>query len=100
MIFIANPFVLPLLVLMWFIDIWLWLASIRLILDQLPSFRTGSICQYLKQLTDKLPQVIGRSVSKWIQKQMPPWLTWVVTVASLIMIRHLVLSFVIHFQQS
>ena len=99
MIFISNPFVLPLLVLVWSIDAWLWLASIRLILGQLPSFRSGSVCQCLKRLTDTLPQVMGLSVSRWTKKQMPSWLTWLVAVASLVMIRHLVLSFVIRFQQ-
>lgn len=98
MIFISNPFVLPLLVLVWSIDAWLWLASIRLILGQLPSFRTGSVCQCLKRLTDTLPQVLGRSISRWAKKQMPLWLTWLVTVASLVMIRDLVLSFMVHLQ--
>jgi hypothetical protein len=100
MIFITNPFALPLLILIWSLDAWLWLASLRLILDKLPSVRINHFCQSLRQFTDPLPNAVNRWISLWTRKPIPTWFMWLLTLVAVIVLRHLLISFVMSMQSS
>jgi len=42
MVFITNPFLLPFLLIVWSSEAWLFLASIKLVFEKIPSMITGS----------------------------------------------------------
>jgi hypothetical protein len=100
MTFITNPFALPLLILIWTLDAWLWLACIRLILDKIPSVRMNIFCQSLRQLTNPLPNTINRWFSRFTRKLMPAWLKWSTAIVAAIILRHLLILFVMSMQPS
>lgn len=97
MIFISNPLVLPVLVVIWSIDTWIWMASIRLLLGKLnPDNQFTSL---LGKLADPLPKIVNRQLAVWFRKAVPQWLAWTVTIVSLLMLRHILLLSVISFSR-
>lgn len=98
MVVITNPLVLPVLVLVWSIDAWLWLASIRLVLYRLHSGPAGRIGQALAKVTDPLPGATGRCIYRFTTRQPPLWLTWLLTVLTVVAVRYVVVSVLVSAQ--
>ena len=80
---------LPVLLLIWSIDLWLLLASVRLILGWIPA--AGRACQALSRLTDPVPQVVHGWLSRRRQKPVPAWLPWLIVTVSSLLLRHILI---------
>jgi len=94
MIFITNPLALPLLILIWSLDAWLWLVAIRLIIDKVPSNKLVHIRQGLRQFTDPLLNVTGEWMSYLAKRPIPTWLMWILTILMAMIFRHVLLVMV------
>ena len=95
MIFITNPFTLLLLILLWSINAWLFMATVRLLIDKFSSNPSGKICQCLSEIVDPLPNRIDRWIFSGTKQRIPAWLTWVTTFVALIIVRHFLILFII-----
>ena len=84
---------LPVLLLIWSIDLWLLLASVRLILGWIPA--AGRACQALSRLTDPVPQVVHGWLSRRGHKPVPTWLLWLIVLLAALVVRHLLVWSVI-----
>lgn len=94
MIILHNPFILPLLLIVWTIDAYMWFIAARILLEKLcpDSQLTGT----LRRLTEPL-NVPGKFLAKRLRKELPQWISWLITFIALILIRHfLVLLIVSH----
>ena len=79
---ISNLFNLPLLILIWLIEAYLFLAAVRLIVARIPNARQTYFCQNLKLLTDFVPEALSRKLLKWKDKSIPSWLAWFIVILS------------------
>jgi uncharacterized protein YggT (Ycf19 family) len=82
MTYISNLFNLPLLIVIWLIEAYLFLASARLIVARIPSARQTYFYQNLKLLVDFVPEALRRKLAKWKDKSIPSWLAWFIVMLS------------------
>ncbi len=87
MTYIPNMFNLPFLILIWLIELYLFLASARLIVAKIPSARQTYFYQHLKLLTDFVPEALSRKLLKWRDKSIPSWLAWFIVILSGFIVR-------------
>ena len=82
MAYFSNLFSLPLLIMIWLIEAYLFLASARLIVARIPSAKQTYFCQNLKLLVDFVPEALRRKLAKWKDKSIPLWLSWFIVILS------------------
>ena len=82
MAYISSLFNLPLLIVIWLIEAYLFLAAARLIVAKIPSAKQTYFCQNLKLLVDFVPEALRRKLAKWKEKSIPPWLAWFIVILS------------------
>lgn len=90
MIYTTNILILPLLILLWTIDVWVLAASIRLILGQLSMTRSSRLCRALEEIVDPIPHRIDRRLTSW--RRRPPWLSWLIVIGAGLAARQLLVS--------
>ena len=100
MVFITNPFLLPFLLVIWSAEAWVFLASIKLILDKIPSMQNNRIRQSLGPFTDSLPKLTTRCIQRLTNKSTPDWAAWLITFAAVIFLRHILILFVMAVQSA
>ncbi len=100
MVFVSNPFLLPVLILIWSMDAWLWLALIRLALHRTRSGPAGEINRVIANITDPLTRSTDRWLNHFTRTSAPPWLSWIVTLLAVALMRQLLLSLLIAYQPS
>jgi len=93
MIFINSPFILPLLIIIWSVDAWLFLASARLILGKIAP--ANQFSKTIILLTDPLPQLVKRWILHWFKKAMPTKAAWLLTIVAVLILRYVFAWFVI-----
>jgi len=74
MIYAINLFGLPFLIVIWLIELYLFLASVRLVMSKIPTARQSNFYQQIKLLTDFLPDAVRQKLGKFKGKPMPSWL--------------------------
>lgn len=95
MIVRTSIFALPLLILVWSLDLYVFLACLRLLLARFRGPRTRSMCLWLQQATDFLPARVCQWIALRRRRYPPPWLPWVVVIMGCLVVRHLVIRFVV-----
>jgi hypothetical protein len=75
-------FNLPFLILIWLIELYLFLASARLIVAKIQSARQTHFYQHLKLLTDFVPEALSQKLLKCKDKSIPSWLAWFIVIVS------------------
>lgn len=100
MVFVSNPFLLPVLVLIWSMDAWLWLVLIRLALHRTRSRPAGEINQVIANITDPITRCTARLINHLTQKPTPQSLPWIVTLLAVAFMRQLLLFLLIAYQPS
>jgi len=98
MVFITNPFVLPLFILIWSANAWLWLALLRLTLTRLRPQST--LCTIVSQITDPLPRLATLWISRWFNITLSTRALWLLTVVAVILLRYVLMWLVIALQTS
>jgi len=93
MMILKNPLIFPAFLLIWSIDIWFWLAFIRLILEKVSP--GNPLTSSLKKLVDPLVKISGRLLSKYLGKEFPQWSLWLITFFSLTTLRHILISSIV-----
>ena len=84
-----SIFALPVLLAIWAMDLYLILASIRLILPQIHGDRSNRWCTTLQQFTDPIPMAAHRWLSARRARPVPNWLPWLVVGVGVIVIRQM-----------
>lgn len=100
MVFVSNPFLLPVLVLIWSMDVWLWLALIRLVLHRARPGPASTINQAVANITDPLTRLTSRCINHLSAKPMPSWLPWIVTFLIVAITRQVLWSVLLTYQPS
>jgi hypothetical protein len=95
MIYTNNILALLLVLAIWAIDTWLFVAGLRLILSLFPSIQHSNFCHSLAELVDPLTQTVVPYVSRWSHRSIPPWLPWVIIILAAIVVRHVLAVLVV-----
>ena len=93
MMILKNPLIFPAFLLIWSIDIWFWLAFIRLILEK--ASPDNQITNFLSKLVDPFIKIHGRLMSKYLGKEFPQWSLWLITFFSFMTLRHILISSIV-----
>jgi hypothetical protein len=86
-IYTTNILAGPVLLLVWGIDLFLLLAGIRVVLARISA--ASSICHSLQQVTDPLPNAIGRWIAARRREPAPRWLPWLIVALAALIVRQL-----------
>jgi len=100
MIFTLDPLALPLCLLIWSIDSWLWLTLLRLTLDRTTHCSGGGFHQSLVQLTDPIPKLLDKCGGRFVHHRVPSCLKWIFIISSLVVLRYGLLLIVMSFSTS
>jgi hypothetical protein len=85
MIFISNPFALPLLVLIWSADLWLWLSVIKMIAEKIKPANTFS--RSVAPVTDWLPEYLNRYLKVYLNKPLPQRTVQIISITGVFLAR-------------
>jgi len=91
MMYVTNPFCLPLLFMVWVIELYLFAAFVRLVMTQIPSARQSNLYQQIRLLTDFMPEAVAKRLPKGKEQSSPTWLAWLIVLVSGIILRHLLI---------
>ncbi len=89
MTYTTNILAMPLVLIVWVLDMYLLLLSARLVLSRLSNERAKKLCSCLMQFTDPLMQTVKQWLGQRTGKQTKQWVPWVLVAAASLMIRHL-----------
>lgn len=95
MFIVIAPFTLPVLLLMWGLDMWLLLAALRLILSYLPGQGAKQVIDHIKPIIDPFPQTINRWLLNHRSQPISPWTPWLLAMGSAFVVRYLLFCLVI-----
>ena len=85
-------FALPVLLVIWALELYLFLVLLRLILQNLSGEKAQQFCQGLRQFTDYPPQLVNRRLSG---RSTPPWVGWAVVIVGAIVTRYVLICFIL-----
>ena len=83
-----NLFLVPFMLVIWALDTWLFLASLRLLLGRVVSVRSDGFYAAVRRITDGLPRWVGGWIERLFEKK-PSWVSWATAIFSVVLIRHL-----------
>ena len=95
MIHPVNILALPLVILLWTVDVYLFVAGLRLLLGQLSATRDSRVCQALQQIVDPLVLCVNQKLVAWRDRPGPRWIPWTTVIVGGLIVRHLLLMIVI-----
>jgi hypothetical protein len=87
----TNILAAPLLILLWAVDVYLFVVGLRLLLGQLSVTRNGRFCQALQEIVDPLAQRLNQKLFAWRDRPTPRWLPWASVIVGCLVARHLLL---------
>ena len=83
---------LPILVLVWVIEAYIFLSAARFVISMSPKARQSHLYGQLKLLTDPLPIRIGQYCAKWKKASLPSWLSWLIVISGGCVARQILMS--------
>ena len=98
-IYTTSIFFVPLLMIVWAIDTYLFLLCIRLILSRIPSMRTYRLYQCLVSLTDPIVEFVRQRLTRFRQKPISNWIPWFAVLFVGLMARYLLIWIVVSISQ-
>ena len=95
MIFAANLINLPFLILAWLIEFYLFLIALRLIMTLSASARQSQYYHQFKLLTDPLPKMVSRCLSRKRKASTPTWVSWAIVITAACVLRQVLVMMVV-----
>ena len=95
MIYTTNILAGPLILIIWCIDAYIFLASVRLILGRLRATTLAQVRVNLQQFTDPLPQSLHMWMSARLRRPLRPWMSWAIVLFGCIVLRHVLIWIVL-----
>jgi uncharacterized protein YggT (Ycf19 family) len=95
MIFMANLFNLPFLILAWLIEFYLFLTALRLVISLNKSARQSQYYHQFKLLTDPLPKMISGCLAKRRKASTSSWVSWLIVISAACVLRQILVTMVV-----
>ena len=94
-IYTHNILTAPLLIAVWCIDLYLFLAAIRFVLITMQGTQSNGLHLFLQRLTDPIPLAIHRRLIRRRTTPIPGWFPWLIVVFGCLVLRHLLIWIVL-----
>ncbi len=91
----SSLFAAPLALIMWVVDIFVFLACVRLLLARVSGEWASRVVEGLTPITDQIPQALGRYLSTHRRRVAPAWALWLCVLGSAIVLRYALLAIVV-----
>ncbi len=95
MIYATNIFAVPLILIVWSMDMYLLLLSARVVLSRLSDKRTNKLSSYLMLFTDPPVQAVKQWIEQQALRRTKQWVPWVVVVVTSLVVRHLLVLLIV-----
>lgn len=95
MIYTDNIFALPLLLLAGSLDLFLFMAGLRLVLGRIEATRNSRLCMALSELVDPIIHAVHRAMSNLVGQPIRPWSLWLIVIGTALVIRHCLMRLII-----
>ena len=89
MTYTTNILAVPLVLIIWAVDIYLLGLLARGILRYLPNERASQLHFCLKQFTEPPLRIVKHRLQQHAAKRIKPWLPWAIVALASLIIRHL-----------
>lgn len=73
---------IPLALLLWFVDFYVFMILLRLGLGWLPPTRDGVLCVKLQRSIDPVPRFLNERLSHWCRRPCREWCGWALVVSA------------------
>ena len=91
----TNAFAGPFLLLVWLLDFYLIVSSIRLVLPWVGTDWAQRTALRLAPIVDPIPTAVSRAMSPRGGRPLPTWLPWVIVFFAAMMVRQALVSFML-----
>lgn len=95
MIYVFNTTAGPLVLIIRLIDAYLFVASVRLLLERFEGASSLAACRTLQRFTDPLPRALHRWVTRRRKRPTPAWVAWLIVLLGGMALRYLVLAIIL-----
>ncbi len=94
MSYTTNILALPLVLIVWAVDMYMFLLLVRIIAGRLDGEHAGRLCELLKPFTDTPPQTVGRWLTRRTANPLKPWVPWAIVALAGLILRHLTVAII------
>ncbi len=95
MIYTTHVLAAPLVLIVWCIDVYIFMSSVRLILGRLRGAGLAKLRLVLQQFTDGIPQALYVWMSAKAGKPVRAWVPWLIVMVSCLILRHVLIWIVL-----
>ena len=96
MVFYTTPPIAgPLILLLFFLDLYMFLIVARLVLRQFPVVEPAAAFMAIRAVTAPIPDSLGRWLARKRDSPTPRWLPWLLVILACLVARHLVLMLIV-----
>jgi hypothetical protein len=86
-----NLLALPVLIVTWALDIYLWMTCLRLVLGRFIGVQGTALYAGLCELTDPVRNTVDRCLGMMWNRSFAGWLLWLTGILVMLITRHLLL---------
>lgn len=90
----SNVLAAPLMLVMWTIDVFVFLACMRLVLGHVTAEWARRVVEGVTPITDPIPQALGRCFAARRRRAAPAWAPWLSVFGCAIILRYLLLAII------
>ena len=98
-IFTTNPAVLVPMLMIWALEIYLFLTALRLITGNLSGDWARRTCAALQPITDPAPQAVGRWLAARWKDRVPGWLPHMLVIAVAVLGQQVLAALILRMSQ-
>ena len=87
MVYTTNILAVPLVLLIWALDLYLFLAAARLLAGRFSGQKAAQLCSGLQPFTDPMPHAVERWIASRTRRSIPTWLPWGIVIVAAMFVR-------------
>ena len=92
----TNIFAVPLVLVIWLMDVFVFLACMRLILGRITGEWPSRVASGLAPITDPIPRALGSYIDSRRQRAVPSWAPWLCVLGGAVMARYMSLAVIVY----
>jgi len=74
------------------LDLWLLVATLRLVLGQIPTARSSQLFPVLQGVADPPPHYVQQRLAAWRRRPVASWVPWTIVLIATLLTRQLLVS--------
>lgn len=98
MIYTTSILALPLILLVWFVDVYLLLMTVYAVIGRFPGERAGQLRMCLGRFVEPIPQAVERWLKRNTAKSVKRWAAWAIVIALGVVVRRLAALMIVSIQ--